>query len=173
MITRTNHWKLINRWVAVGAICGLLWGTAVALLMTLSLATVAEGAAWVPLLMERTRIGACAGCFFGTVAGLILVVERLSISPATVSGRWGLFLLFVVVAWFGMGLLLVTAMIVPAIATVDWATVAIRYALLFKIGTIVVALLALPGLVWSSTRSRTAGQSDRAHWKLRTENWLL
>ena len=100
MITRTNHWKLINQWVAVGAICGLLWGTAVALLMTLSLATVAEGAAWVPLLMERTRIGACAGCFFGTVAGLILVVERLSISPATVSGRWGLFLLFVVVAWF-------------------------------------------------------------------------
>lgn len=139
-----HQWKMIHLWLVSGALCGLLWGGSVALLMTLTHGELSLMALGLTTVLSRTQIGALAGCFFGALAALILACERLQLAPETMNGKSALLLFGAFVVWCAAGLLLYQTVLAWLLTLVDWQHMARQHVQLLRLVMLGVIFLALP-----------------------------
>lgn len=158
-----SSWYTLQRWMAGGALYGLAWGTLVALTITLSANTPSLETTWLAPLLSRTQLGALTGCFFGTLAGLILAKDRLRLNPMLLNGWAALLLLGTFALWFGGGALLYQTLLTQLLRTIDWADLVANYPPLFAVAPLLVIPLALPPLLLGHSHDEaTASPAQRS-----------
>lgn len=147
-----HHWKQMMGWIIVGSFYGLLWGAAVAMLLTLS-PELGRTEAWPAnrlihmILAERMRIGALSGSFFGALAALIAVVDRLQLELEREPGQHMALLLGGYIACFIGQIFLCQQIAHSFIALADWQHIVTDYHVLLSLALYTVPFLAFPPLL--------------------------